>query len=222
MMPVEAINEASRKCLDMGITILQGFRLADTDAAHIVALLDYMAPAIGSSWVDIGCGFGEPARLMQEARPDLHFELVNDNEFQLGEVPGHLSAWRADMHELPFSDQTFDGAMFLYSLCHSQLIAALGEAGRVVKDGGRLFVFDYLRVQETKKLRQLTYDTLGARFWSFEEWLGCVQASDWQDCRMAFPDGTDATFRQAFGADGQALYDQIFADLIPVIITATR
>ena len=221
MIPVAVLDAASCQCLELGIRILQGYRLGDTDDAHIAALLEYMAPAPGSSWVDIGCGFGEPARLMQEARPDLHFELVNNNEFQLGVVPGHLSAWSADMHNLPFADQTFDGAMFLYSLCHGALFYALKEAGRVVKDGGRLFVFDYIRLQDTKKLRALTLDTLGARFWSFEEWLAYVQASDWQDCRMAFPAGSDNVFRQAFGANREALYDQIFADLVPVILTAT-
>jgi SAM-dependent methyltransferase len=220
MIDTATLDAASAKCLGMGIKVLQGFRLADTDEGHIAALLAYMAPERGTRWIDIGCGFGEPARLMQAARPDLNFTLVNDNQFQLDQTPSNMAAFLADMHALPFDAGEFDGAMFLYSLCHAGF-DALHEAGRVVKNGGRLFVFDYLRLSETKKLRQLTKDTLGARFWSLEDYLGCAWSLGWRDCRMAFPDGSDAVFRAAFGEQGQPLYQEIFRHLIPVIFTAT-
>ena len=218
MIPVEAINEASRSCLARGVRILQGFRLGTTDATHIEALLSHMQPEFGSAWVDIGCGFGEPARLMLEARPDLRFDLVNDNDFQLSHVPAHLSAWRADMHALPFLDATFDGAMFLYALCHANgLLPALREAARVVRPGGRLFVFDYLR-QHGDNTR--TQAVLGANFFNRDELRDATRAAGWRMDRVILPPGDDAVFRTAFG--DIELYEELFASLVPVIWTATR
>jgi SAM-dependent methyltransferase len=217
MITPEAISVASALCLARGIRILQGFRLADTDRLHIGALLGYMAPEEGSYWVDIGCGFGEPAKLMLETRPDLRFELVNDNEFQLSHVPASLSAWRADMHAMPFADQTFDGAMFLYSLCHASPRTALAEAARVVRPGGRLFVFDYLRKCGDNALTQ---EHLGANFYTKEELRACARAVGWRPTRLILPSGSDALFRSTFS--DPALYDKLFAELLPAIWLATR
>jgi ubiquinone/menaquinone biosynthesis C-methylase UbiE len=218
MIPVAAINEASRQCLDRGIRILQGYRLADTDLAHIETLLGYMQPAPNTQWVDIGCGFGEPAALMLQLRPDLQFDLVNNNDFQLSQVPLHLTRWRADMHALPFAARTFDGAMFLYSLCHAGgLLDALKEAARVVRPGGRLFVYDCMRKFGSNLL---TWQHLGANFFEREVLRYSTDASGWKMNRLILPPGDDAVFRGTFG--DKALYEELFTDLVPVIWTATR
>jgi ubiquinone/menaquinone biosynthesis C-methylase UbiE len=218
VIPVEAINEASRRCLQRGIRILQGFRLGPTDRAHISALLFRMEPGGGTHWLDIGCGFGEPAALMQELRPDLHFTLINNNDFQLAQVPPHLDAYRVDMHAMPFEDGAFDGAMFLYALCHANgLLDALREAARVVRPGGRLFVFDYLR-QHGDNTR--TQAALGANFFRKDELRACMSATGWRADRVVLPPGDDTVFRTAFG--DIELYEELFADLVPAIWTATR
>ena len=218
MIPVEAINEASRRCLARGIRILQGFRLGPTDRAHISALLFHMEPGAGTRWLDIGCGFGEPAALMQELRPDLHFTLVNDNDFQLAQVPPYLDSHRADMHAMPFEAGAFDGAMFLYSLCHANgLMDALWESARVVRTGGRLFVFDYLRQHGDNARTQVV---LGANFFNREELRAATRATGWQMNLVILPSGNDAVFRAAFG--DIELYEELFASLVPVIWTATR
>jgi len=218
VIPVEAINEASRSCLARGIRILQGFRLGPTDRAHISTLLFHMEPGVGTHWLDIGCGFGEPAALMQELRPDLDFTLVNNNDFQLDQVPPHLDAYRVDMHAIPFEDATFDGAMFLYALCHANgLVDALREAARVVRPGGRLFVFDYLR-QRGDNAR--TQAVLGAQFFRKDELRACTSATGWHVDRVVLPPGDDTVFRTAFG--DIELYEELFADLVPAIWTATR
>ena len=218
MIPVEAINEASRRCLARGIRILQGYRLADTDRTHIMVLLGYLSPDHGTKWLDIGCGFGECAALMLETRPDLHFELVNNNDFQLSQVPDYLSARHADMHRMPFRDGEFDGAMFLYSLCHANgLIDALKEAARVVMAGGRLFVFDYLRKHGNNAR---TRECLGANFFTRDELRAGTRAAGWRMNRLVLPSGNDAVFRAAFG--DIEIYEELFADLVPIIWTATR
>jgi ubiquinone/menaquinone biosynthesis C-methylase UbiE len=218
VIPVEAINAASRSCLASGIRILQGFRLGATDRAHIETLLSHMAPGFGNRWLDIGCGFGEPAALMLALRPDLHFTLVNNNDFQLEQVPPGLECHRADMHAMPFDDGEFDGAMFLYALCHANgLMDALREAARVVRPEGRLFVFDYLRKHGDNAATQAC---LGANFFKKDELRACTRAAGWQVNQVILPPGDDAVFRAAFG--DIALYEELFADLVPVIWTAVR
>ena len=222
MIPPDEMNAASLACLQRGVKILQGFRLADTDEAHIAALLAFMDPPHRSSWLDIGCGFGEPARLMQQQRPDLRFELVNNNRFQLSRVPSEMSAWHADMHDLPFLNATFDGAMFLYSLCHSEgLISALREAARVVRRDGRLFVFDYVRLAGDNTLAKLH---LGANFFTPDDLADLLWNAGWIANGITLPKtGSDAVFRSLFGDGTQVeLYNRIFSELAPMLADCTR
>ena len=122
------------------------------------------------------------------------------------------------MHAMPFEAGAFDGAMFLYSLCHANgLMDALWEAGRVVRAGGRLFVFDYLR-QHGDNAR--TQAVLGANFFRKDELRACTCATGWRVDRVVLPPGNDAVFRAAFG--DIELYEELFASLVPVIWTATR
>jgi SAM-dependent methyltransferase len=213
MIPVAVLDAASRQCWDRGIKVLQGYRLDNTDWRHIGRLLWAMSPPHGSHWVDIGCGFGEPAAMMNEMRPDLHFELVNNNEFQLTKVPTHLSTHHADMHALPFEDARFDGAMFLYSLCHSDGLSALHEAARVVKPDGKLFVFDYIRNSGTNDLAR---QHLGANFFTRDEFKVALHGAGWRPHSWWEPPGDDALFRSTFGGS-QQLYDAIFSELTPIV-----
>ena len=219
MIPLEALNEASRVCWEGGIKVLQGYRLDDTDERHLATLLlMLMDPEFDTRWIDIGCGFGEPARLLQQWRPDLELELINNNEYQLSKVPRHLSAWCADMHELPFLGQTFDGAMFLYSLCHGRTYDALKEAARVVKPGGRLFVFDYVRDKGNNRLAR---QHLGATFLPRQELWECLYNAGWEPDYWLVPAGDDALFRSLFGDGSQgALYEAIFSELTPIVFYA--
>ena len=219
MIDQERLTIVSRAALANNLRVLQGFRLAATDEAHISKLLEYMDPKPNTTWADIGCGFGEPARIMQELRPDLEFLLVNNNSFQLAQVPDTLAAYCCDMHELPFPSGSLDGAMFLYSLCHADnFVAALKEAARVVRTDGRLFVFDYVRGEDSSDT--LSWHYLDARFIRNIALRALTRASGWRFDGYSFPEGDDAVFRSLFG--DERLYDEIFYDVTPVVWWATR
>lgn len=212
------LAEVSREMLAQDLRVLQGFRMGQTERDHIGILLEYMNPAYGTTWADIGCGFGEPARLMKELRPDLTFYLVNNNEFQLDQVPKDLLSYYADMHKLPFWDKQMDGCMFLFSLCHADdVYTALKEAHRVTKPGGALFVFDYMR---TKGDDYISWQYLCARFFGLNAMHHMCEFTGWRFDSVKAPQGSDAVFRSVF-AD-QNLYERIFDDLTPVVWQATR
>lgn len=217
MIDQESLTEWSRHALTQDIRVLQGYRFAQTEREHIAKLLEHMKPEHGSVWLDIGCGFGEPAKLMSELRPDLTFCLINNNKFQLEQVPEGQARWYADMHALPFEDETADGAMFLYSLCHADdPIQAIREARRVVKPGGRLFVFDYM----TNRRDHLNCPVLASQFFSFKAWQRMCRSVGWQIDSYVVPPGDDALFRMVM--DNDVLYDHIFGELTPIVWWASR
>lgn len=235
MIPVDVLNEASRRCLAAGIRILQGFRLGDTDERHVARLMEFMQPDPGSTWVDIGCGFGEVARLMSHA--NLNFILVNNNYFQLSHAPSQFLRLYGDMHDLPLEDETADGCMLLYTLCHANPpLTVLEEAARVTRPGGRLLVFDYERLpapdndvpdDDLSELLSPESDPhylmqmrLFARAWPFDDLVRCADAAGWTVDLHHNPPGDDRLFRTLYGNDRE--YDEIFDALRPVIWTAIR
>ena len=213
----DVLDEASAACLALGIRILQGHRLGPTDEAHVSELLYRLNPPHGAKILDVGCGFGEVARLMGRERRDLRFVLLNENAGQLAHAPPRFPRIRADLHAIPLADASVDVVMFLYVLCHSDLDCALAEAARVTRPGGELFVYDYARTAGNNTLMR---KRLYARAPRWHEWVNAMHATGWQVYDFEAPGGSDAVFRRAYGNDAE--YDRIFAELVPMIWRARR
>ncbi len=147
---MEPLSEVlNRKHVDVraaGWKLLQPYRFADDDAAHVATLLGLAGFAHGSVVLDVGCGVGECARLMTEQRQDLRFVLVNSSEEQLSDCPEEFERHLADAHRLPFKDEAFDAVMFNAALGNMDARAALSEASRVLKPNGVLFLNEVRRV----------------------------------------------------------------------------
>lgn len=218
MIEQALLDAASQACLDAGVRVLQGYRLAETDEWHVARLLDLMAPAPVTSWLDIGAGFGEVARLMLDLRPDLRFTLLNNSAFQNAQAPEGFPVLSADMHDIPAYDGTYDGCMMLYALCHADDFSdALREAARVTKMGGKLFVFDYLRDGADNGLMR---KHLAATALPWRVLRTIARNAGWKLDWRVIPKGDDSLFREMMGDD--ALYNSIFENLSPVLWKATR
>jgi SAM-dependent methyltransferase len=214
----QLLDEGSPAALERGVKLLQGCRLADTDSAHMAKLLEIMAPAPETTWLEIGSGFGEAVRLMLELRPDLKFRLVNNNRYQLQHTPAELDATYGDMHALPFADASFDGAMFLTSICNADDLAqVLREAARVTRPGGTLFVFDYRRWRGNN---QAAVALMEARFYTLVEFHQALLLN-WERSRVwtALQDN-DALWRLL--VPDQAVRERLLYGLAPVIWKAVR
>ena len=206
------IEAISPSFWDAGLRVLQGARFAESDGSHIAALLAYMNPPCGAVIADIGCGFGEVARIMTVQRPDLNFVLINSSASQLARAPDNFRKFNCDMHNIPMQPASVDGAMFCYSLCHGDIRSALIEAARITKPGGFLFVYDYVRKNGDSALSEAH---LFARFYGFAEILTESRLSGWELTMFARPPANDALFRDAMGDN--ALYNAIFDDLTPAV-----
>ena len=131
--------------------------LAPLDQFHLGGLratgelADVLDPAPGSRVLDLGSGLGGPARLLAAQR-DCHVTGI-DLTAAFVEVATRLSERcgmqaqtefvQGDVTALPFADGQFDHAWTQHVAMNVADRAALyGEARRVLRDGGRLALFD--------------------------------------------------------------------------------
>src|SRR6478735_3012109 len=132
LMDLEAVEEATETVLDMGVRIFNGALFGADEREHVAVLLAVLNPPEGALVLDAGCGVGEMARLMHEARPDLDFLLVNASEVQLEHCPTQFYRLRADFHDLPVPDASADVVVFSYAICQS------GDWPRVLREAHRI------------------------------------------------------------------------------------
>jgi SAM-dependent methyltransferase len=131
-------------------------------AEHAARLLDWMQPPVGALVVDMGCGVGEVARLMREARPDLSFVLVDISRVKLERCPLGSGFYRllADGHDTRLPGGEADVVMFNSALINMDAGPALAEAARLVKPGGMVFVNELVRLTGDNRRFE---EVLGAR-----------------------------------------------------------
>lgn len=97
---------------------------------------------------DLGCGIGAVSRHASRLFPSLDFHAITVSSEQVNTAQRRHSQERVtyycgDYHKLPFSDGQLSGVFYLESLCHStQPDAALAEAARVLRPGGRIVLTD--------------------------------------------------------------------------------
>ncbi len=137
-----------------------GLPAAEVEAA----LLSLLPPSPIARLLDIGTGTG---RLLEMLAPHVHGAVGVDASramlalarARLGQ-PGlrHCSVRLADMYRLPMDHAGFDAAVMQMVLHHAEdPAAALAEAARVLRPGGRLMVVDLDRHDDAEAVRRLAH-----------------------------------------------------------------
>ena len=110
-------------------------------------LLAERVPLAGQRIVELGCGAAQLARALLVRYPDSHVTALEVDERQhaknLARPQERLDFVAAGAQAIPAADASFDLALMLKSLHHVPLplmAAALGEAARVLRPGGHLYV----------------------------------------------------------------------------------
>jgi ubiquinone/menaquinone biosynthesis C-methylase UbiE len=110
---------------------------------HVKLILEYFGDLAGKRVLDVGCGKGRFARVLQERHPQAEIWGLDISEEMLKFVPGGIHTRAGAMTELPFEQAWFDAAYATESLEHAvEIDVAVGEICRVVKPGGRIVIID--------------------------------------------------------------------------------
>jgi len=104
--------------------------------------------------IDLGAGTGANAELFPEAvtelvlaEPDPH--MLKKLHAKVGEGDAGVSVVEASAERLPFEDASFDTAVFTLVLCTvPDPAAALAEAARILKPGGKLLFVEHVRAED--------------------------------------------------------------------------
>ena len=112
--------------------------------SHLDALLAAVGPVAGLAIADIGCGEGALDRaLAAKGAAVTGFDPFMSAAPRATIGAGSWQLIQATADALPAPDAAFDVALFVFSLHHvpqAQLAGALGEARRILRAGGRLYV----------------------------------------------------------------------------------
>lgn len=101
--------------------------------------------------LEIGCGTGSLTALLADAAPAASITALDTDTDVLARARGKATApqihWQeGNATQLPMADASFDrvvASLVLHHLTTSEKLAALAEARRVLRDGGRLHVADW-------------------------------------------------------------------------------
>ncbi len=109
-------------------------------------LRSFLAPRPGELVVDLGCGSGRA--LLWNRDLGATMAGIDISPFFSQDARQEMDLMLGDLRKLPFADNTFDKAWSLDVLEHlspDALHGMLGEANRVLKPGGGLFVYTHVR-----------------------------------------------------------------------------
>jgi ubiquinone/menaquinone biosynthesis C-methylase UbiE len=129
---------------------------ATEDAGLRETRCEVLAGASGRT-IDLGAGTGVNLELFPAAvtelvlaEPDEHmFKRLRVKLLQAGGEGAAVEAVQAPAEKLPFADDSFDTAVFTLVLCTvPDPAAALAEAARVLRPGGKLLFVEHVRAEE--------------------------------------------------------------------------
>lgn len=140
----EKLREEIRRSFDEASRDEEHFPATiDPRIRHVQVLLKFFGDLTDKRVLDVGCGKGRFARILQERNPETEVWGLDISEEMLRYVPAGIHTRAGSMTELPFADSTFDCAYATESLEHAvDIERAVAELCRVVKPGGRLVIID--------------------------------------------------------------------------------
>lgn len=209
-------TEYSQKSLELrkqGLGVLNAYLFGPDERSHVDQLLEMMAPPQGARVLDAGCGLGEVAKLMLDARPDLQFTLQNISADQLAHCPPGMPTVHGDFADTGLPDESFDAVMFNYSICHAaDWDAALREAARLLVDGGVLLINDHERLRGDNTLMA---HMLRAMAFSAEQVDDAARRAGFELDVLHRPEPHERRLHQLLG--GGELADLLTGDLGPAV-----
>ncbi len=115
----------------------------DPRIAHVRLILEFFGNLDGKRVLDVGCGKGRFARVLQDGHPAAEIWGLDISPAMLSYVPEPIRTRTGSMTELPFPEAHFDCVYATESLEHAvEIERAVDEMCRVVKAGGKIVIID--------------------------------------------------------------------------------
>lgn len=115
----------------------------DPRIQHVRVLLNFFGDLTDKRVLDVGCGKGRFARVLQEGNPRAEIWGLDISGEMLKFVPAGIHRLAGSMTALPVADSTFDAVYATESLEHAvEVERAVKEMCRTLKPGGRLAIID--------------------------------------------------------------------------------
>ncbi len=115
----------------------------DPRIAHVQAILKWFGDLEGKAVLDVGCGKGRFARVLQERHPMAQIHGLDISPEMLKFVPVGIATQAGLMTALPYPAERFDFVYATESLEHAvEIELAVSEMCRVLKPGGKLVIID--------------------------------------------------------------------------------
>jgi ubiquinone/menaquinone biosynthesis C-methylase UbiE len=194
-MSDDPLAERTAKLQALGKGVLQIFHCDDTEKGHVLHLLNWLNPRHGARILDVGCGVGAVASIMQQARPDLGFTLLNTSAYQLSVCPAHMNKVCADMHNTGLEAVQFDVVMVNYTFGHAEPASALKEFHRLLAPGGELFLYDM------EGVNPYIHHVLGYQTYTTADMVTQAARQKFELSAVLYPSGNTDSFEEVLALD---------------------
>ena len=141
-------------------------------------LIQWMQPAAGSLYLDIGCSTALYARNIKQQEPgcqvvalDFSRQMLEEARLKAEADQADLYLLRADARQMPFFSNTFDGLMMGGTLNElTDPLKVLYESRRVIKENGTFFMMHLVKADAWyTRLLQDSAGLGGIQFWTVKE-----------------------------------------------------
>jgi len=205
------VGDITMALRDAGVSILQTHLLAPTEREHVAALLHFFEPVENSLILDLGAGTGAVADMMQDARGDLQFILLNQSQSQLDLARTIHRKIHGDFQNIPSLPVQPNAVMMTYALGHGDLRRTLSEVARVLPRGGLFFLYDLTARNHALALQtELEYSAYPAR--------RIIRLADEYGMGLSRAQAPDDLFSDhMLKLMSQEQYDEIFDGVVPML-----
>jgi ubiquinone/menaquinone biosynthesis C-methylase UbiE len=207
MLDLDRLAVTTEDFVARNIRVLQIHRFAKSEFRHVKRLERWAEIPHGARVADLGCGVGEVSRIFKQLRPDLSFCLVNISEAQLLYADPAMQRYTCSFLNIPEPDESFDAALFCFSIGHEDQAEAIAEARRILRPGGILFIYDMIRKSGDNKIME----EVGYTVWPRGHMESASIGFDLDYYMEPFDSGFYG--KQILGED----YDKFFGGTLPAI-----
>jgi demethylmenaquinone methyltransferase/2-methoxy-6-polyprenyl-1,4-benzoquinol methylase len=148
-------------------------------------LLEHFSVDASDRVLDVGCGTGVTCDLLADRAGRVDALDLSASQLRRADCNGKAAFVRGDAHQLPYASDIFDAVVSIGAILYfPDPVAALAEAHRVTRPGGRLLVGGFNRppfpsVNPAENVASIANETF-FHTWNADDVRASLAAAGWQ------------------------------------------